>query len=555
MNRQSNKLTGPFQSKKRKRNPRKKYTNKMQYAPFVAEIQRRENLFHMTQQLVSHETSLLPQFSARRENDKLLQKIRKKRQSIKSVKKVSPVITKKVVPLLFKTEEEPKPKKLKVKVEQKVEQKLTLKQKPKQITLWMEKYRPKNRVFLKGNQWVLTKLEKWIQDYPQRLSAQKKLHQNSKYRMKYAALLFGPAGVGKTSTAELILKDAGYRINHVNASDIRTGTKLYDIAKNTVCRKMFGKTALILDEMDGATMEHCSSEDIKLNSGIQGICKFLSDCTSRVLIPCAPLIIICNAHYTKEFRPLRLLCDEFKFNRLKLSDLCSIVQNIAFQENLSLEESTIKMIARDAQGDARQVSNIMQTMFGSEVTKKQKHCQPKFIEPSRKVETDYTDSSYDVFKITQQLYTIKPLTTKNREILHRKFVHHFQAHDRKLQRLIVWNASSCGDISPWEEYYENVSISDIILNVKNMTSLQLSKEISNDILYLATRTSFSGSTVKLENEGYSYNDFTVFQETRETAHKLSSSEMIREYRGISSRSSRMDYLHSGLMKFDYKKIN
>src|SRR5438105_14922962 len=83
---------------------------------------------------------------------------------------------------------------------------------------WTTKYRPRTSKDVAGNKPAIEKLRDWIDSW-------------SKGRpSKAAVLLYGPAGVGKTSVTEALARERGWDLGEINASDQRSGAILAKVA-------------------------------------------------------------------------------------------------------------------------------------------------------------------------------------------------------------------------------------------------------------------------------------------------------------------------------------
>lgn len=76
--------------------------------------------------------------------------------------------------------------------------------------LWADKWKPKSTSDLVGNPSAIKQLKEWLSSW------------NVKGYGSKAALLSGPPGIGKTSAANLVAKEAGYTPVEFNASDTRS---------------------------------------------------------------------------------------------------------------------------------------------------------------------------------------------------------------------------------------------------------------------------------------------------------------------------------------------
>ncbi|OXB67937.1 hypothetical protein ASZ78_005605 [Callipepla squamata] len=149
--------------------------------------------------------------------------------------------------------------------------------------LWVDKYKPtslKSIIGQQGEQSCANKLLRWLRSWHKHASEDGQA-KPSKSGGKddgtsfKAALLSGPPGVGKTTTASLVCKELGYSYVELNASDTRSKSSLKEVVAeslNNTSIKDFcsgtsssvsGKHVLIMDEVDGMA----GNED---RGGIQG---------------------------------------------------------------------------------------------------------------------------------------------------------------------------------------------------------------------------------------------------------------------------------------------
>ena len=112
--------------------------------------------------------------------------------------------------------------------------------------LWAEKYRPKKISDIMGNKENIEKMKLWLTNFKNNLHKTKKL-----------MLISGEPGIGKTSTAHVILKEFGYNIIEHNASDIRGSKIMNDIVKRSLTYTNIldimngnNRPIVILDEID-----------------------------------------------------------------------------------------------------------------------------------------------------------------------------------------------------------------------------------------------------------------------------------------------------------------
>ena len=194
--------------------------------------------------------------------------------------------------------------------------------------LWVEKYRPlssKNVIGQQGDRSNMNKLKIWLRDWnSNHLSSNGK--KGSKPNQQYygndngswakCALLSGPPGGGKTTTAYLVSKELGFDVVEMNASDTRSKKMLTgsvaDTLNTTSVASMMGKgnencgvtskRVLLMDEVDGMA----GNED---RGGVAELIQLLK--TSKV-----PVIAMCNDRQHQKIRSLANHCFDLRFQVL-----------------------------------------------------------------------------------------------------------------------------------------------------------------------------------------------------------------------------------------------
>lgn len=177
-----------------------------------------------------------------------------------------------------------------------------------------EKYRPKTESDLIGN-------EKAIDKFKDALSEGKH------------CFLYGPPGVGKTSSVYALASDLGYSVVDVNASDSRRKDDLESLL-GRVKMKGFRKWLLLMDEVDGIR-----------NWGL--VQKILSEAAH-------PVVMVANDEY-KVPKKVKDMSVKVRFYRPNLSKVVGRVKQIAKEEGLDVKYGEIS-------GDVR--SSINAVMYG-----------------------------------------------------------------------------------------------------------------------------------------------------------------------------------------------
>lgn len=116
---------------------------------------------------------------------------------------------------------------------------------PLSAQLWTTKYAPQNLKEICGNKAPVERLGQWLQDWYVTLYPRTTLfddYRDKCYKsgfkkpgkdgmgMYRAVLISGPPGIGKTTSAHLMAKEAGYSPIELNASDARS-KKLIEVSR------------------------------------------------------------------------------------------------------------------------------------------------------------------------------------------------------------------------------------------------------------------------------------------------------------------------------------
>lgn len=226
--------------------------------------------------------------------------------------------------------------------------------------LWVDKYKPtstKQIIGQQGDRSSLNKLIKWLKNWHYNLD--KKFNKFSDDGSGFrAALLSGPPGIGKTTTAQLVCRELGYDYLEMNASDSRNkkalheSTKVGELLKNTKLtdffksksnndeQKLTSKHCVIMDEVDGVS----GNED---RGGIAEIIQLIKN--TKV-----PIICICNDRGQQKIRSLVNYCFDLRFNKPKLDQIKSTLLSIAFKENVRVSQDVMNDLIASSNYDIRQ---------------------------------------------------------------------------------------------------------------------------------------------------------------------------------------------------------
>ena len=221
--------------------------------------------------------------------------------------------------------------------------------------LWVEKFKPRALKDLVGNNVAVNKLASWLRAYNHKTATQSVRPGQDNTTAK-AALISGPPGIGKTSTARLVCESLGYSVIEFNASDTRSKSAIDELASglstNTVLFGNNGKAglgaqvAIIMDEVDGMA-----------GSGDRGGGGALIQLIKRAKLP---VICVCNDRQDSKVRSLANHCFDLRFLRPSTQEIAVRASMICRMENLVMTPNELAEIAESSGCDMRQVINHLQ---------------------------------------------------------------------------------------------------------------------------------------------------------------------------------------------------
>ncbi|WNY28379.1 Holliday junction ATP-dependent DNA helicase RuvB [Methanimicrococcus stummii] len=215
-------------------------------------------------------------------------------------------------------------------------------------TDWAEKYRPKTFKDLIGNKKAIHELRLWAEEWERGVPEKK------------AVILYGAAGIGKTSSAAVLAAEMGWEYVEMNAGDQRTADVIERIAgaasKTTTLfshetdaggNKSSGKRLIVLDEADNL---HGTYD--------KGGSKAIADVIDKTT---QPILLIANDIYgmTQTIRAKSL---EIEYSKIQTRSLVPVLTKICQTEGITATENAVLKIAENAGGDLRSAINDLQAV-------------------------------------------------------------------------------------------------------------------------------------------------------------------------------------------------
>ncbi|KAL7752360.1 Chromosome transmission fidelity protein 18 [Sorochytrium milnesiophthora] len=254
--------------------------------------------------------------------------------------------------------------------------------------LWVDKYRPHSYLELVGDESTSRDVLTWLKDWDacvfhrqQPTRAKKRKVEDLKPWQKQdpyhrpdrkILLMSGPPGLGKTTMAHVVARQAGYNVVEINASDTRTGTAVRDKLSAALSMRAISKgqtqqapNVLVLDEIDGVSNIGGEQSFVKLLVDLATAAdgdakrgKKVKKSSTETLR--RPIICICNDVYTPALRPLRAVAKMCTLRKPTIMQLCKRLAEICKLEGLATDSRALANLVTMADADMRTCLNTLQ---------------------------------------------------------------------------------------------------------------------------------------------------------------------------------------------------
>lgn len=202
--------------------------------------------------------------------------------------------------------------------------------------MWSEKYRPKSISEMIGNEESRSSIVEWFLKWKKGTKP---------------LLLVGPPGIGKTTIANLAAKQFGYDMIGLNASDVRSKSRINEILSPVLGNvSVLGLPMIFVDEVDGI---HGRGDF----GGAEALIDILQE-------PTVPIILAANNDTSDKMKSIKKSVKTIYFKPIPPRLLQIYLENILSKEGEKLSPGSLIRVINQSRGDIRSMINLTQSLIG-----------------------------------------------------------------------------------------------------------------------------------------------------------------------------------------------
>ena len=200
--------------------------------------------------------------------------------------------------------------------------------------MWSEKYRPQIISDMIGNEEPRAAIMEWFVKWKKGTKP---------------LLLVGPPGIGKTTIAYLMAKQFGYDMIGLNASDVRSKSRINEILTPVLGNvSVLGTPMIFVDEVDGIH-----------GRGDYGGAAALVDILKE---PTVPIVLAANDDALDKMKGIKKVVKTIYFKRIPPRLLRVYLENILKKESAKLSPGSLIKVIDKSHGDIRSMINLTQSL-------------------------------------------------------------------------------------------------------------------------------------------------------------------------------------------------
>jgi len=200
--------------------------------------------------------------------------------------------------------------------------------------MWSEKHRPQIISDMVGNEESRVAIMEWFAKWKKGTKP---------------LLLVGPPGIGKTTIAYLLAKQFGYDMIGLNASDVRSKSRINEILTPVLGNvSVLGTPMIFVDEVDGI---HGRGD----YGGAAALVEILKE-------PTVPIVLAANDDALDKMKNIKKVVKTIYFKRIPPRLLRVYLENILKKESAKLSPGSLIKVIDKSRGDIRSMINLTQSL-------------------------------------------------------------------------------------------------------------------------------------------------------------------------------------------------